>query len=196
MKAALRNREDGGWLRRGLDTPGWGSGQMGVSWVLGVGRSGPQTRVAAPSRHLTDGGQMGRPLLSRAGLEPDPQPVSLGLGFSSSLSLAACTFRSPRGPDGLQQDCGCRTQRQAWHAADSLYGKAQNSDCPEAAVGLGQCPWLSALPRPQTRQPPVTQHPARAPCSFRRDPESKAKAGFSLHLYSVFRTLYSRQNSL
>lgn len=61
MKAALRNQEDGGWLRRGLDTPGWGSGQMGVSWVLAVGRSGPQTRAAAPSRHLTDRGRWGGP---------------------------------------------------------------------------------------------------------------------------------------
>ena len=53
---------------------------MGVPWVLGVGRSGPQTRVPAPSRRLTDRGQMGRPLLSWAGLDPDPQPVQPGLG--------------------------------------------------------------------------------------------------------------------
>lgn len=38
--------------------------------------------------------------------------------------------------------------------------------------------------------------PGQGTLFLQESPQSKAKAGFSLHLYSVFRTLYSRQNSL
>lgn len=75
-----------------------------------------------------------------------------------------CTSSAPRGPLGLWQDHGCWAQRRAWHTAGGLYGTALDSDCPAAAVGLGQCPQLWAVTWPQTRKPRTEAAWDRAPC--------------------------------